>query len=617
MAARVRHWKGYVIYRVITLLYMGFSFARPFAFKMSLCVRMLTAIMVIPIGLTSIFLFLVASTPVIASHFQQHARRDSTWDDLSGPLWEQFVDGVSAPAAGIVRDGWNGILDEFVGPDTPGKSPPNEQPIQPLPGEQPERVNLSEPKSAQPPANSPSIAPQTRSSTDGHECDSTPVGAPDDEREQCGVGLRKIIYTVNCADTSQNVAIEGILSKTVQSGTRISTILDDDCGVICWTGELTEEGAEEMRRLGGVLAVVPDVILHDEDYISKPYVPTQKRDDSSHSGLVLDRRKFVKREIIVRQTYRHSTALSFVSTPEGSSADDCDYVYYSAAGQQTTVYVVDTGVDPSNSEFRSGVIKRWLYAWDTYRTPAEVPSTYTSGHGSCVASKVAGRFYGVAKKTSLIIVKHTASLSSFVHAIALALNDLRRQTVAGTYRPGYTIVTVQRGFRGPDEIDKWTLSKLSRQISKLISTYGIVFVASAGNTGYDAGTVGFPATLSPKLPIIVVGTTDEGGIELASSSRGPQVTVSAPGRVMCADNKPGGSFQIAWGTSFAAPAVAALAAYFLSLPDVGPMLRKRPTEQIPEAVKDYIVKAAYVRPGSTVLSIWNLQDGTRPLSTAP
>lgn len=571
--------------------------------------------MVIPIGLTSIFLFLVALTPVIASHFQRHARRDSTWDDVTGPLWEQFVGGVLAPVAGFVWDGWNGILDDFLGPDTPGNSPPNEEPIQPLLGDQPDGVNPSEPENSKLPAISPLIAPQTRSATDGHECDSTPVGAPE-ERDPCGVGLRKIIYTVNCADTSQNAVIEEILFKTVQSGTRISTIFDDDCGVICWTGDLTEEGAEEMKKVGGVLGVVPDVILH-EDYISTPYVPTQKGDESSHSALVLDRRHFVKRETLVRQKYRQSIALSFVSTPEGSSAGDCEYVYYSAAGQQTSVYVVDTGVDPSNSEFRSGVIKRWLYAWDAYPTQSEVPSTYTYGHGSCVASKVAGRFYGVAKKSSLIIVKHTASLSSFVHAIALVLNDLRRQTVAGLYRPGYTIVTMQRGFRGPDEIDKWSLAKLTRQISKLISTYGIVFVVSAGNTGHDAGTVGFPATLSPRLPVIVVGSTDEDGIELASSSRGPQVTVSAPGRVMCADNGPGESIQIAEGTSFAAPAVAALAAYFLSLPDVGPMLRKRPTELIPEAVKDYIVKAAYVRPSSTVLSIWNLLDGTRPLSLAP
>ena len=572
---------------------------------------MLSATMVIPIVLTSLVLFLVASTPVIASHSQQLARRDSTSDDASGLLWQQFVDGVLAPATGIVRDGWGGILDEFVGPDTPSKSPPKERPLQPVPEDEPDWVNPSEPGNPLLPSNSPSIAPQIWP-TEGPECDGSPAGAPD-ERDQCGAGLRKIIYTVDCADTSKNAAIAGILSEAVQSGARISTILDDDCGVICWTGDLTEEGAEKMKRVEGVLAVVPDVIFR-EDYISTPYVPTQKRDESSHSGLTLDRRHLVKRDTIVRQTYRRSSALSFISTPEGSSAGDCDYVYYSAAGQHTFVYVVDTGADPSNSEFRSGVIKRWLYAWDTYPTPSEVLSTSTSGHGSCVASKVAGRFYGVAKKTSLIIVKHTTGLSSFVHAIALILNDLRRRTQAGGYKPGYNIVTVQRGFRATDNIDKWSISKITRQISKLIYIYGIVFVSSAGNTGLGAGTVGFPATLSSTLPIIVVGSTNEEGIELPSSSRGPQVTVSAPGRVLCADNHSGESFQIAMGTSFAAPAVAALAAYSLSLPDVGPMLRNRPTELIAEAVRDYIMQSAYVRPGSTVLSVWNLLDGARPLS---
>lgn len=109
-----------------------------------------------------------------------------------------------------------------------------------------------------------------------------------------------------------------------------------------------------------------------------------------------------------------------------------------------------------------------------------------------------------------------------------------------------------------------------------------------------------------------MGSTDEAGVQLADSSRGPQVTISAPGHVLCADNQPGPNYQVISGTSFTGPAVAGLAAYFLSLHDVGPMLRNRPTELIPAAVKDYIVEAAYVRPGSTLLSIWNLLSGARP-----
>lgn len=219
--------------------------------------------------------------------------------------------------------------------------------------------------------------------------------------------------------------------------------------------------------------------------------------------------------------------------------------------------------------------------------------------------------WGCEKKTSLIIVKSTDELSSFMGAITEVLIDVRRLAISREYKPGYNIVTMQRGFRGATEIDKWSTVKISSLISKLISQYGIVFVSSAGNTG--DGTVGFPASLSPQLPIIVVGSTDEDGIQLPTSSRGPQVTVCAPGRVLCADNKPGVYYQIFSGTSFAAPAFAGLAAYYLSLPDTGPKLRNRPTELISQAVKDHIVETS---PGSTVLSVWNLLNGAKSLSPA-
>ena len=105
-----------------------------------------------------------------------------------------------------------------------------------------------------------------------------------------------------------------------------------------------------------------------------------------------------------------------------------------------------------------------------------------NGHGSGVASTVAGKFCGVAKKTSLIIVKAAEDLSSFIYAITEA--------------------------------------------------------------GKEAGTVGFLASLSPKLPIMVVVSTDDYGIQLPTSFRGHWVTVSAPGQVLCASNESGGQFQI-------------------------------------------------------------------------
>lgn len=96
-------------------------------------------------------------------------------------------------------------------------------------------------------------------------------------------------------------------------------------------------------------------------------------------------------------------------------------------------------------------------------------------------------------------MKSTSYLSSFIDGITEALNDVRRLRISGEDKPGYNIGTVQQGFRGHSQIGNWPKVKLTRQISKLIIKHGIVFVSSAGNTGQEAGTVGFPA--SPVLTV--------------------------------------------------------------------------------------------------------------------
>jgi subtilisin family serine protease len=108
------------------------------------------------------------------------------------------------------------------------------------------------------------------------------------------------------------------------------------------------------------------------------------------------------------------------------------YVYDSRAGTGITVYVLDSGVDPNHpvsvtyqiitirlrftglQEFdaHSGSI-RWLYLPNEPHV-----ETDTNGHGTCVASKVRGRAFGVAKNVNLVIVKAMPS-SGITHASQL------------------------------------------------------------------------------------------------------------------------------------------------------------------------------------------------------
>lgn len=78
--------------------------------------------------------------------------------------------------------------------------------------------------------------------------------------------------------------------------------------------------------------------------------------------------------------------------------------------------------------------------------------------------------------------------------------------------------------------------------------------------------------------------------------------------VECAKGTGRAGSQRRTGTSVAAPAVAGLVARFLSLPNVGPMLRQRPGS-IRQAVKQFLTDMAYIRTDSRVKSIRNGLDG--------
>ena len=81
--------------------------------------------------------------------------------------------------------------------------------------------------------------------------------------------------------------------------------------------------------------------------------------------------------------------------------------------KELTIYHVDTGLKPSNSEFATpGILRQWIYCMGAF--PIETDPT---GHGSCTAFKIVGRLFGAAKKAKLIVVKITDSLSSFLNAL--------------------------------------------------------------------------------------------------------------------------------------------------------------------------------------------------------
>jgi subtilisin family serine protease len=89
----------------------------------------------------------------------------------------------------------------------------------------------------------------------------------------------------------------------------------------------------------------------------------------------------------------------------------------------------------------------------------------------------------------------------------------------------------------------------------------IVLVAAAGNNGPGSNTLTYPAKYSS---VIAIGATDSSDVVASWSSRGPELSVSAPGVNIYSTYK-GGVYATMSGTSMACPHVAGTVALILAI----------------------------------------------------
>lgn len=382
--------------------------------------------------------------------------------------------------------------------------------------------------------------------------------------------------------------------------------------------DLTPGQVGEFEAMIGVLTVVTDEALVDVE--GSADFPSDPQFDLTDPSFKLRQKR--DRAMLQRNAFKH---LLFLSYPHQiASVEDDDlwtgswpgYRYFSRAGAGVVVYVIENGANPENDEFRgTGVIQGWLYAGNIARTEAEyVPNLIWKGHGSCGVSLVAGPKYGVAKNAKVIIVKNSFSEGSILDAFQKIINDLDRRRSAGETIAGYTVVTLHGGF-------KKTTSEIKRQrlgqaIRRLLNDYQVVVVIAAGNSQQDGDVeidtwpqlFSFDPLYSSMITVGAVAR-DTGAI-YPGSKGSPGANVWAPGVAYCAYGYSGGSADSSSGTSVAAPIVAGLAAYFLSLADVGEELRQ--SANIPMAVLQLIQRFSQPR-NSNYPSVWNglnsLQQG--------
>jgi chitinase len=244
------------------------------------------------------------------------------------------------------------------------------------------------------------------------------------------------------------------------------------------------------------------------------------------------------------------------------------------AGQ--VIYIIEAGFEQDNAAF--ALVKRWgqietlprqqYGLWD-----GKLASATGDDHATGVASIAAGDLNGVCPGGAFTLVgtsfystlwrntdKKCVAASNYLHleALVAALRDIKAKNRA-------TRSVVNMSWSITDGIEAGILAALLKEFDKL----GVVMVTVAGNHAKTSGPQidRYPALWAGDgtLPnLIVVGASDELGRQAGFSQTGPALTVHAPGdRVTVASL--GGALVEDSGTSFAAPAVAALVAYWRAI----------------------------------------------------
>ncbi|MGW0735230.1 S8 family peptidase [Streptomyces sp. NPDC002851] len=220
---------------------------------------------------------------------------------------------------------------------------------------------------------------------------------------------------------------------------------------------------------------------------------------------------------------------------------DSKYTYPDSAGQGVTVYVIDTGVRISHTDFGG----RASYGYDAVDNDNTAQDGH--GHGTHVAGTVAGTAHGVAKKAKIVGVRVLNNQGSGTTAQVVAGIDwVTRNAV----KPAAANMSLGGGAD----------SALDTAVRNSIAA-GITYSLAAGNENTDASTKS-PARVAEG---ITVGATTRSDSRASYSNYGSVLDLFAPGSSITSTwNSSDTATNTISGTSMAAPHVAGAAALHLA-----------------------------------------------------
>ncbi|RKS05605.1 subtilisin family serine protease [Nocardiopsis sp. Huas11] len=207
----------------------------------------------------------------------------------------------------------------------------------------------------------------------------------------------------------------------------------------------------------------------------------------------------------------------------------------SGDGTGTSVYVIDTGIDPDHPDFGG----RAEAAFDA----AGGDGVDRQGHGTHVAGTVGSDSYGVAPGADLFGVKVLGDDGSGSYDDVVA----GVEWVAENAGPG-AVANMSLGGPASPTVD---------EAVNALSASGVFVAVAAGNEGQDTGNTS-PGGAEGVVAVAASGADDSAA---SFSNHGPAVDLYAPG-VDIESTVPGGGTDASSGTSMASPHVAGAAALY-------------------------------------------------------
>ncbi|MGW6909962.1 S8 family peptidase [Streptomyces sp. NPDC054940] len=217
------------------------------------------------------------------------------------------------------------------------------------------------------------------------------------------------------------------------------------------------------------------------------------------------------------------------------------YTYPDSAGAGVTAYVIDTGVRITHQQI-SG---RATYGYDA--VDGDTTASDGNGHGTHVATTIAGSTYGVAKQAKIVAVRVLDNAGSGTTAGVIAGIDWVTNNHSGP-----SVANLSLGGGASTSLDTAVRNSIAS---------GVTYAVAAGNSNANASSYS-PARVTEA---ITVGATTSSDARASYSNYGSVLDIFAPGSSITAGwYTSDTATNTISGTSMATPHVAGAAAVYLA-----------------------------------------------------